>query len=146
MQQVWQLLMTADRKDYERLCMKYGIVDFRGMLRKLQQMRKEREDRLAEVGRTPARRPRPPTAGHAPAAGAGGGAGGRGRNSQRASRRDSASKSRSWLWNLALIQSLGLWGSEGRRVSVSLSVTWVSSSPLPQRVIEGVMRECTYSP
>nr|KAF6395282.1 immunoglobulin like and fibronectin type III domain containing 1 [Rousettus aegyptiacus] len=47
-QQVWQLLMTADRKDYERLCMKYGIVDFRGMLRKLQQMRKEREDRLAE--------------------------------------------------------------------------------------------------
>lgn len=41
--------MTADRKDYERLCMKYGIVDFRGMLRKLQQMRKEREDRLAEV-------------------------------------------------------------------------------------------------
>lgn len=46
---MWQLLMTADRKDYERLCMKYGIVDFRGMLRKLQQMRKEREDRLAEV-------------------------------------------------------------------------------------------------
>lgn len=72
MQQVWQLLMTADRKDYERLCMKYGIVDFRGMLRKLQQMRKEREDRLAEVGRTPARRPRPPTAGHAPCRGSGG--------------------------------------------------------------------------
>ncbi|XP_024900555.1 immunoglobulin-like and fibronectin type III domain-containing protein 1 [Pteropus alecto] len=47
-QQVWQLLMTADRKDYERLCIKYGIVDFRGMLRKLQQMRKEREGRLAQ--------------------------------------------------------------------------------------------------
>lgn len=50
-QQVWQLLMTADRKDYERLCIKYGIVDFRGMLRKLQQMRKEREGRLAQVRR-----------------------------------------------------------------------------------------------
>lgn len=86
-QQVWQLLMTADRKDYERLCMKYGIVDFRGMLRKLQQMRKEREDRLAEVR--------------------GGGAGPRGRRGagpglraprpRRVSGHDSASTSRSRL-------------------------------------------------
>ncbi|KAM9212079.1 LOW QUALITY PROTEIN: immunoglobulin-like and fibronectin type III domain-containing protein 1 [Dugong dugon] len=42
-EQVWQLLMTADRKDYERICMKYGIVDHRGTLRKLDEMRKERE-------------------------------------------------------------------------------------------------------
>nr|XP_019606498.1 PREDICTED: immunoglobulin-like and fibronectin type III domain-containing protein 1 [Rhinolophus sinicus]XP_019606499.1 PREDICTED: immunoglobulin-like and fibronectin type III domain-containing protein 1 [Rhinolophus sinicus] len=47
-EQVWQLLMTADRKDYERLCLKYGIMDFRGMLRRLQEMRKEREDRMAQ--------------------------------------------------------------------------------------------------
>uniref|UniRef100_A0A671G5V3 Immunoglobulin-like and fibronectin type III domain-containing protein 1 n=1 Tax=Rhinolophus ferrumequinum TaxID=59479 RepID=A0A671G5V3_RHIFE len=47
-EQVWQLLMTADRKDYERLCLKYGIMDFRGMLRKLQEMRKEREDKMAQ--------------------------------------------------------------------------------------------------
>ncbi|XP_016067059.1 PREDICTED: immunoglobulin-like and fibronectin type III domain-containing protein 1 [Miniopterus natalensis] len=47
-EQVWQLLMTADRKDYERLCMKYGIADFRGMLRKLERMRREREDRMAQ--------------------------------------------------------------------------------------------------
>ncbi|XP_041618671.1 immunoglobulin-like and fibronectin type III domain-containing protein 1 isoform X2 [Vulpes lagopus] len=48
LQQVWQLLMTADRKDYERICLKYGIVDFRGMLRKLQEMRKEHEDKVAK--------------------------------------------------------------------------------------------------
>ncbi|XP_048213615.1 immunoglobulin-like and fibronectin type III domain-containing protein 1 [Perognathus longimembris pacificus] len=46
--QVWQLLMTADRKDYEKICMKYGIVDFRGMLRKLQEMKKEQEDKMAQ--------------------------------------------------------------------------------------------------
>uniref|UniRef100_A0A8C5JYJ9 Immunoglobulin-like and fibronectin type III domain containing 1 n=1 Tax=Jaculus jaculus TaxID=51337 RepID=A0A8C5JYJ9_JACJA len=47
-EQVWQLLMTADRKDYEKICLKYGIVDFRGMLRKLQEMKKEQEDRMAQ--------------------------------------------------------------------------------------------------
>ncbi|XP_044288051.1 immunoglobulin-like and fibronectin type III domain-containing protein 1 [Varanus komodoensis] len=47
MEQVWQLLLNADRKDYEKICLKYGIVDFRGMLRKLQEMKKEREDKQA---------------------------------------------------------------------------------------------------
>ncbi|KAB0342622.1 hypothetical protein FD754_019548 [Muntiacus muntjak] len=47
MERVWQLLMTADRKDYEQICLKYGIVDFRGMLRRLQRMSKEREEKLA---------------------------------------------------------------------------------------------------
>nr|XP_042085389.1 immunoglobulin-like and fibronectin type III domain-containing protein 1 isoform X6 [Ovis aries] len=47
MEQVWQLLMTADRKDYEQICLKYGIVDFRWMLRRLQRMSKEREEKLA---------------------------------------------------------------------------------------------------
>ncbi|KAL6040735.1 hypothetical protein STEG23_017500, partial [Scotinomys teguina] len=46
--QVWQLLMTSDRKDYEKICMQYGIVDFRGMLRRLQEMKKEQEDRMAQ--------------------------------------------------------------------------------------------------
>ncbi|XP_065447502.1 zinc finger protein 667-like isoform X3 [Chrysemys picta bellii] len=45
MEQVWQLLLNADRKDYEKICLKRGIVDFRGMLRKLQQMKKDREDK-----------------------------------------------------------------------------------------------------
>ncbi|XP_064589285.1 immunoglobulin-like and fibronectin type III domain-containing protein 1 isoform X3 [Zonotrichia leucophrys gambelii] len=40
---VWQLLLNADRRDYEKICIKYGIADFRGMLRKLQEMRKETE-------------------------------------------------------------------------------------------------------
>uniref|UniRef100_H0YSX2 Immunoglobulin like and fibronectin type III domain containing 1 n=1 Tax=Taeniopygia guttata TaxID=59729 RepID=H0YSX2_TAEGU len=40
---VWQLLLHADRRDYEKICMKYGIADFRGMLRKLQEMRKDTE-------------------------------------------------------------------------------------------------------
>uniref|UniRef100_H0WZB4 Immunoglobulin-like and fibronectin type III domain-containing protein 1 n=1 Tax=Otolemur garnettii TaxID=30611 RepID=H0WZB4_OTOGA len=48
LEQVWQLLMTADRKDYERICMKYGIVDYRGMLRKLQEMKQEQEDKMAQ--------------------------------------------------------------------------------------------------
>ncbi|EDM09673.1 similar to eEF1A2 binding protein (predicted) [Rattus norvegicus] len=41
--------MTADRKDYEKICMQYGIVDFRGMLRKLQEMKKKQEDRMAQT-------------------------------------------------------------------------------------------------
>ncbi|XP_027975907.1 immunoglobulin-like and fibronectin type III domain-containing protein 1 [Eumetopias jubatus] len=47
LEQVWQLLMTADRKDYEQICLKYGIVDYRGMLRKLKKLQKEREDKMA---------------------------------------------------------------------------------------------------
>ncbi|XP_023422858.1 immunoglobulin-like and fibronectin type III domain-containing protein 1 [Cavia porcellus] len=47
-EQVWQLLMHADRKDYEKICLKYGIVDFRGMLRKLQEMKKEQEHEMAK--------------------------------------------------------------------------------------------------
>ncbi|XP_072494278.1 immunoglobulin-like and fibronectin type III domain-containing protein 1 [Notamacropus eugenii] len=48
LEQVWQLLMNSDRKDYERICMKYGIVDFRGMLRKLQEMKKEQETKISQ--------------------------------------------------------------------------------------------------
>nr|XP_056700830.1 immunoglobulin-like and fibronectin type III domain-containing protein 1 [Euleptes europaea] len=48
MEQVWQLLLHSDKKDYEKICLKYGVVDFRGMLRRLQEMRKEREDKQAQ--------------------------------------------------------------------------------------------------
>nr|XP_020638034.1 immunoglobulin-like and fibronectin type III domain-containing protein 1 [Pogona vitticeps] len=48
MEQIWQLLLDADRKDYEKICLKYGIVDFRGMLRKLQEMKEEQETKQAE--------------------------------------------------------------------------------------------------
>ncbi|XP_050767356.1 immunoglobulin-like and fibronectin type III domain-containing protein 1 [Gymnogyps californianus] len=46
---VWQLLLHADRRDYEKICMKYGIVDFRGMLRKLQEIRKDTESEQGEL-------------------------------------------------------------------------------------------------
>ncbi|XP_037266133.1 immunoglobulin-like and fibronectin type III domain-containing protein 1 isoform X7 [Falco rusticolus] len=46
---VWQLLLHADRRDYEKICMKYGIVDFRGMLRKLQELRKDAESEQGEL-------------------------------------------------------------------------------------------------
>ncbi|XP_053882239.1 uncharacterized protein LOC128836210 isoform X3 [Malaclemys terrapin pileata] len=52
MEQVWQLLLNADRKDYEKICLKRGIVDFRGMPRKLQQMKKDREDKQQQMSRT----------------------------------------------------------------------------------------------
>ncbi|XP_025919577.1 immunoglobulin-like and fibronectin type III domain-containing protein 1 [Apteryx rowi] len=40
---IWQLLLHADKRDYERICLKYGISDFRGMLRKLQEIKKDTE-------------------------------------------------------------------------------------------------------
>ncbi|XP_073810623.1 immunoglobulin-like and fibronectin type III domain-containing protein 1 isoform X1 [Danio rerio] len=39
----WEVLLSAARKDYERICHEYGVTDFRWMLRKLNQKRKERE-------------------------------------------------------------------------------------------------------
>ncbi|XP_062450763.1 immunoglobulin-like and fibronectin type III domain-containing protein 1 [Rhea pennata] len=49
MEAIWQLLLHANRRDYERICMKYGISDFRGMLRKLQEMRKDTETKYGEL-------------------------------------------------------------------------------------------------
>ncbi|TRY89362.1 hypothetical protein DNTS_015301 [Danionella cerebrum] len=39
----WEVLLSAARKDYERICFEYGVTDFRWMLRKLNQKKKERE-------------------------------------------------------------------------------------------------------
>ncbi|MCJ8729443.1 hypothetical protein PDJAM_G00106390 [Pangasius djambal] len=44
---VWDLLLSADKKDYERICVEYGITDFRGMLKKLTEMKREREQEQA---------------------------------------------------------------------------------------------------
>uniref|UniRef100_A0A8C6SZ78 Immunoglobulin-like and fibronectin type III domain-containing protein 1 n=1 Tax=Neogobius melanostomus TaxID=47308 RepID=A0A8C6SZ78_9GOBI len=44
----WELLMSADKKDYERICAEFGITDFRWMLKKLNEMKKEREEEQAE--------------------------------------------------------------------------------------------------
>ena len=48
-EKVWEILLSADKKDYERICAEYGITDFRGMLRKLSEMKKEREEEMAQV-------------------------------------------------------------------------------------------------
>lgn len=47
---LWELLMSADKKDYEALCKEFGVTDFRFMLKKLNEMKKEREEEQAQVG------------------------------------------------------------------------------------------------
>lgn len=39
----WDLLMSAEKKDYETICAQYGVTDFRGMLKKLNEKKIERE-------------------------------------------------------------------------------------------------------
>ncbi|XP_059806605.1 immunoglobulin-like and fibronectin type III domain-containing protein 1 [Hypanus sabinus] len=46
-EKVWEILMNADKKDYEKICLQYGITDFRGMLTRLKQMKIEREEKQA---------------------------------------------------------------------------------------------------
>lgn len=48
-EKVWEILLSADKKDYEHICAEFGITDFRGMLKKLTEMKKEREEEIAEV-------------------------------------------------------------------------------------------------
>ncbi|KAK3574167.1 hypothetical protein QTP86_003453 [Hemibagrus guttatus] len=45
----WEVLLSAQKKDYERICREFGITDFRWMLKRLAQMKKEREDKQAKV-------------------------------------------------------------------------------------------------
>ncbi|XP_067228729.1 immunoglobulin-like and fibronectin type III domain-containing protein 1 [Chanodichthys erythropterus] len=44
----WEILLSSDKKDYERICAEYGVTDFRWMLKKLNEMKKEREQEQAE--------------------------------------------------------------------------------------------------
>lgn len=46
----WELLMSADKKDYEGICVQYGVTDFRGMLKKLNEKKMEREIEQERVG------------------------------------------------------------------------------------------------
>lgn len=48
-EKVWEILLSADKKDYEKICAEYGITDFRGMLKKLTEMKREREQDIASV-------------------------------------------------------------------------------------------------
>ncbi|XP_029946943.1 immunoglobulin-like and fibronectin type III domain-containing protein 1 [Salarias fasciatus] len=46
---LWELLLSAPKKDYERICLDFGVTDFRWMLKRLNQMKKEREEEQAKV-------------------------------------------------------------------------------------------------
>lgn len=41
--------MSANKSDYDRICLEYGVTDFRWMLKKLNQMKTEREAEQAKV-------------------------------------------------------------------------------------------------
>ncbi|KAM9813447.1 immunoglobulin-like and fibronectin type III domain-containing protein 1 [Neosynchiropus ocellatus] len=45
----WELLMSAEKKDYETICSQYGVTDFRGMLNKLSEKKKERQQEQERV-------------------------------------------------------------------------------------------------
>lgn len=45
----WEVLLSAPKKDYERICQEFGVTDFRWMLRKLNQKKKEREAEQSKV-------------------------------------------------------------------------------------------------
>ncbi|CAL9704572.1 unnamed protein product [Knipowitschia caucasica] len=47
-EKVWEILLSADKKDYESICVEHGITNFRGMLKKLSEMKKEREEEISE--------------------------------------------------------------------------------------------------
>ncbi|CAB1353333.1 unnamed protein product, partial [Coregonus sp. 'balchen'] len=45
----WEVLLSSPKKDYEKVCMEYGITDFRWMLKQLNLKKKEREEEQAKV-------------------------------------------------------------------------------------------------
>lgn len=46
-EEMLKILAGADKKDYERICAENGFTDFRGILKKLKEMKKKEE---VEVG------------------------------------------------------------------------------------------------
>ncbi|XP_052454802.1 immunoglobulin-like and fibronectin type III domain-containing protein 1 [Carassius gibelio] len=44
----WELLLSADKKEYERICAEYGVTDFRWMLKKLNEKKKEIEEQQSQ--------------------------------------------------------------------------------------------------
>uniref|UniRef100_A0A671PEM8 Immunoglobulin-like and fibronectin type III domain-containing protein 1 n=1 Tax=Sinocyclocheilus anshuiensis TaxID=1608454 RepID=A0A671PEM8_9TELE len=44
----WELLLSADKKDYERICAEYRVTDFRWMLKKLNEKKKEIEEQQSQ--------------------------------------------------------------------------------------------------
>ncbi|XP_061543498.1 immunoglobulin-like and fibronectin type III domain-containing protein 1 [Phycodurus eques] len=46
---LWELLLSAPKKDYQTICLDFGVTDFRWLLKRLNQMKKERADEQAKV-------------------------------------------------------------------------------------------------
>lgn len=46
---LWELLVSAPKTDYEKICLEFGVTDFRWMLKRLNQLKKERQDEQAKV-------------------------------------------------------------------------------------------------
>lgn len=44
-----ELLICAPKKDYEKICTDFGVFDFRWLLKRLNQLKKERADEQAKV-------------------------------------------------------------------------------------------------
>uniref|UniRef100_A0AAY4BQA8 Immunoglobulin like and fibronectin type III domain containing 1, tandem duplicate 2 n=1 Tax=Denticeps clupeoides TaxID=299321 RepID=A0AAY4BQA8_9TELE len=44
-----ELLLSAQKKDYERICADFGVTDFRWLLKKLNMLKKEREEEQSKV-------------------------------------------------------------------------------------------------
>ncbi|XP_049590909.1 immunoglobulin-like and fibronectin type III domain-containing protein 1 [Syngnathus scovelli] len=44
-----EVLLTAPKKDYQRICLDFGVTDFRWLLKRLNQLKKERADEQAKV-------------------------------------------------------------------------------------------------
>ncbi|KAL2104216.1 hypothetical protein ACEWY4_001084 [Coilia grayii] len=40
----WDILMSSEKKDYERVCAEFGVTDFRWMLKKLNEIKRQREE------------------------------------------------------------------------------------------------------
>lgn len=45
----WELLMSSDKKDYDKICAQYAITDFRWMLKKLNEKKQERVQEQEKV-------------------------------------------------------------------------------------------------
>ncbi|XP_036427021.1 immunoglobulin-like and fibronectin type III domain-containing protein 1 isoform X2 [Colossoma macropomum] len=45
----WEVLLSAQKKDYERICREFGVTNYRWMLKKLNMMKKEQEEEQAKV-------------------------------------------------------------------------------------------------
>ncbi|XP_072238784.1 immunoglobulin-like and fibronectin type III domain-containing protein 1 [Leuresthes tenuis] len=48
----WELLLSADKKDYEQICAEFGVTNFRWMLKKLKEIKTEREEEQAAFVRS----------------------------------------------------------------------------------------------